>query len=153
MGNFIKIILFVLGKMGFILVGFIFGVIFFRNFILLKYPKNLGEINNGVNIVTFHVVNDRQIIGKIDSKLDSRIVFGDDIVFPDQNGYFSWGRTKNLNFLSKDFVKQNCAFIASKSGKNYYTGTSSMVGRINPENLLCFTDERQPKSLKLNKGK
>jgi len=74
-------------------------------------------------------------------------------IFPDSNGIFTWTRKKNLNFLSKEFIKENCQFIASKTGKNYYPGTNFISGRINPENLLCFSEERQAINLGLKKGK
>jgi hypothetical protein len=37
--------------------------------------------------------------------------------------------------------KADCAFVASKKGTKYHSGSSRVAKQIKPENLLCFEDK------------
>jgi hypothetical protein len=113
----------------------------------LPAMQQVAELNHHVPVFEVLEIKDAQIIGTA-SPLNSRVLSGDQVAVPDQEGNFSLD-ISHLGYIGakrpviKHKVPDWALFVASKNGKYFYPIDEKQAKRLSVPNRLYFKTEEE----------
>ncbi len=132
-----------------ILLSFYFGRLSLQYQIHAKLAPvhQVEEINKQVPIFEILQIKDAQVIGSV-SFLDSRIISGEEVSVPDDEGKFTLG-ISHLGYIGpkREIIKHEvpdwAQFAASKNGKYFYAIDEKQAKRLSVPNRIYFKSQEE----------
>lgn len=109
------------------------------------------DVHEPVPVIHMREINDGAIVGTIDQR--ARLVLGEDIVVPKEDGSFRIDAKKFLVNVVDVKIPHGVLFVASSRGKNYYPVDSSAGKKLAPRNRIYFRSAAEAEAMGYKPGK
>jgi len=130
-----------------LLSAFLFGFFSGNNFqkwqiLDQRDPPEIGDFSEKVPLFHFQKIENGILYGDF-SGVSSRILVGEEDVFPISPGKFNFSVVEILPNLKKIPAPQGKSFVASKRGKYFYPLDSPRAALITVKNRIFFENEEK----------